>query len=255
MAQDAPLLELTGVTKSFGGLSVLSDLTFKIGENEVVGILGPNGAGKSTLFNIIAGVLKPTAGMILFHGQDIGRQRAWERCKRGIARTYQIPKPFAHMTVFENVLVATVHGAGLSVAEGRRKASDALERTGLTAHVGYPAGSLRLLDLKRLELARALASDPEILLLDEIAGGLTDRECDELVALVRAINEDGKTIVWVEHVMEALRNACSRLVVLHGGTLVADGHPEAVLAGDEVRSVYLGERAGSAGASGSLRHA
>jgi branched-chain amino acid transport system ATP-binding protein len=245
MEKGTPLLELTGITKNFGGISVLTDLALRISDKEIVGILGPNGAGKSTLFNVIAGVLRPSAGEIIFKGRDISRMRAWDRCKLGIARTYQIPKPFAHMSVFENVLVASVHGGGLPVAVARPRARMALERTGLLDHHALLAGSLKLLDLKRLELARALASGPEILLLDEIAGGLTQAECNELVALIRAINAEGTTIVWVEHVMEALRSACSRLIVLHNGNIVADGVPEAVLAGEAVREVYLGKQAGA----------
>jgi branched-chain amino acid transport system ATP-binding protein len=238
-----PALRLSAVSKSFGGLTVLSDLDLDVADNEILGILGPNGAGKSTLFNVVAGVLGATSGEIVYRGRDIARLPAWERCRAGIGRTYQIPKPFGHMTVFENVLVAGVHGAGRSVREARGRARTVLDQTGLAHLAAEPAGRLRLLDLKRLELARALASEPDLLLLDEIAGGLTESECNVLVDLILAIRADGKTIVWIEHVMDALRRACSRLAVIYGGSVVADGTPAEVLAMDKVKAVYLGEGA------------
>jgi branched-chain amino acid transport system ATP-binding protein len=239
--QGMPVLRLSSVSKSFGGLNVLSGLSLDVGDNEVLGILGPNGAGKSTLFNIVAGVLAATSGEIFYKGQDVTGLPAWTRCRAGIARTYQIPKPFGHMSVFENTLVAGVHGAGLRVSEARRRAGDVLERTGLSRLAGDPAGTLRLLDLKRLELARALASEPQLLLLDEIAGGLTEGECDILVDLILSIKAEGKTVIWVEHVMEALRRGCSRLAVIYGGTILADGPPSQVLSQADVKAIYLGD--------------
>jgi branched-chain amino acid transport system ATP-binding protein len=238
-----PVLRLSAVSKSFGGLTVLSDLDLDVADNEILGVLGPNGAGKSTLFNVVAGVLGATSGDIVYRGRDIGRLPAWERCRAGIGRTYQIPKPFGHMTVFENVLVAGVHGAGSGVREARGQARKVLDQTGLAHLAAEPAGRLRLLDLKRLELARALASEPDLLLLDEIAGGLTEGECNVLVDLILAIRADGKTIVWIEHVMDALRRACSRLAVIYGGSVMAEGTPAEVLAMDKVKAVYLGEGA------------
>jgi len=241
MAQIAPVLRLSSISKSFGGNSVLSGLNLDVGDNEVLGILGPNGAGKSTLFNIVAGVLTATSGEIVYQGRDITRLPAWSRCRAGIARTYQIPKPFSHMSVFENVLVAGVHGAGLRVAEARTRADDVLQRTGLARLGRDLAGGLRLLDLKRLELARALACQPKLLLLDEIAGGLTEGECDILVDLILSIKAEGKTVIWVEHVMEALRRGCSRLAVIYGGAVLADGSPAQVLSRTDVKAIYLGE--------------
>lgn len=240
MASDVPVLQLSSISKSFGGLKVLSGLELDIADNEVLGILGPNGAGKSTLFSIIAGVLAASSGQVIYRGRDVTRLPAWTRCREGIARTYQIPKPFSHMSVFENVLVAGVHGAGLHVSAARRRAHEVLERTGLLRLGRDFAGGLRLLDLKRLELARALACGSQLLLLDEIAGGLTEAECEVLVELILSIKAEGKTIVWVEHVMEALRRGCSRLAVIYGGSVLAEGPPAEVLARADVKAIYLG---------------
>ncbi|MCW5721077.1 MAG: ABC transporter ATP-binding protein [Devosia sp.] len=235
-----PVLHLSGLSRRFGGITVLSDLDFEIRKGEILGILGPNGAGKSTLFNLISGVLPPSAGAIIYKGTDITRMKPWDRCQAGIGRTYQIPKPFSHMTVFENTLLAAVHGARLSSAQARTRSMDVLHRTGLAPLAAQTAGTLRLLDLKRLELARALAGDPEVLLLDEIAGGLTEAECHSLVDMVMAIRDEGRTIVWVEHVMTALRRACSRLAVIYGGGILTSGTPAEVLADPQLKAVYLG---------------
>jgi len=240
MNTQAPLLRLTNVSRSFGGLRVLSELNLEVGRGEILGILGPNGAGKSTLFNIVSGVLAPSSGAILYAGKNITLMKAWDRCKAGIGRTYQIPKPFSHMSVFENVLVAAVHGAGRSLRSARRQALDVLRRTDLASLAEQTAGELRLLDLKRLELARALASDPDLLLLDEIAGGLTEDECLLLVDIILSLRDEGRTVVWVEHVMTALRRACSSLAVVYGGAILTSGLPDAVLSDPEVRAVYLG---------------
>jgi len=203
-------------------------------------VLGPNGAGKSTLFNLIAGVLAPNEGSIAFMGRDVTAMKVWLRRRLGIGRTYQVPKPFSHMSVFENVLVAAAHGGGLSIAAGRREAQEALKLTGLAPLAGKPAGALSLINLKRLELAKAVAAKPKLLLLDEIAGGLTDAECDDLLAILSAIHAEGATIVWVEHVIHALKHIASRLAVLHFGAIICEGEPDAVLADERVREVYLG---------------
>lgn len=241
MSVPAPVLRLSGLSRNFGGIKVLSDLNLEIRKGEILGILGPNGAGKSTLFNLISGVLPLSGGSILYADRDITRMSAWDRCKAGIARTYQIPKPFSHMSTYENVLVAAVHGASRPLAAASRHTMAVLERTGLADLAARPAGSLRLLDLKRLELARALACNPELLLLDEIAGGLTEEECDTLVTMILSIRDEGKTIIWVEHVMTALRRACSRLAVIYGGGILTSGTPADVLADPQLRAVYLGE--------------
>jgi len=234
------MLELREVSRAFGSLRVIQRLDLTVGTGEILGILGPNGAGKSTLFNLIAGVVAPDAGRIIFAGRDVTAMTRWKRCRLGIGRTYQMPKPFAHMTVFENVLVAAVHGAGLQLVRARQEACAVLERTGLAHRAGVAAGQLALLDLKQLELAKALASSPRLLLLDEIAGGLTDAETETLIAMIGAVHASGVTVVWIEHVVPALRRLVTRLAVLSGGGVIASGAPDEVLADARVREVYLG---------------
>jgi branched-chain amino acid transport system ATP-binding protein len=234
------MLELDGLSRRFDGLKVIDGLDLTVAEGDVLGILGPNGAGKSTLFNLIGGVLPVDAGRIHYRGRDITQMRAWDRCRIGIARTYQMPKPLAHMSTFENVLVAAVHGGSLPIARAKPEVEAVLELTGLAHRSALPAGRLSLLDLKRLELAKALAQGPRLLLLDEIAGGLTEAECDMLVAIVRAAHAKGTTVVWIEHVIQALRRIATRLAVLYAGAILADGRPDAVLADDRVKTVYLG---------------
>ncbi len=236
----APVLELRDLSIRFGGLRVIENLHLEVQRGEILGVLGPNGAGKSTLFNLIAGVLAPTAGAIFFGGRNITTMNVWSRRRIGIGRTYQIPKPFAHMSVFENVLVAAAHGGGRAIRLSRAEAMDVLEATGLADRMTSMAGQLSLLDLKRLELARAIAGRPDLLLLDEIAGGLTEAECDDLLALLKKISDHGATIVWVEHVLHALKRAASRLAVLYSGSIIAEGAPEDILADDRVREIYLG---------------
>jgi len=237
---EAPVLELKGVSRRFGGLRVLENCDLNVGRGEVLGVLGPNGAGKSTLFNLIAGVIPPDQGTIMFEGRDITGLRVWVRRRLGIGRTYQVPKPFAHMSVFENVLVAATHGGGLSIPAARDEAEAALAVCGLGQYAARPAGELSLLNLKRLELAKAIARQPTLLLLDEIAGGLTDGECDELLRILSDIHARGATIVWVEHVIHALKRLATRLAVLHFGSVIVEGAPSAVLADDRVKEVYLG---------------
>src|ERR1700684_2034269 len=199
----APMLELASLSRTFGGLVVIDRLDFKVDEGEIVGILGPNGAGKTTLFNIIAGVLPPSGGRIIFAGGDVTRMRPWQRGRLGIGRTYQIPKPFAHMSVFENVLTAAVHGGKMPLAQAKPHAEAILTRVGLSHRAPPPGGQLALLDTKQLELAKALALRPRLLLLDEIAGGLTEAECDLLIGTISDVHRGGVTIVWVEHVVPA----------------------------------------------------
>jgi branched-chain amino acid transport system ATP-binding protein len=234
------MLILDRLSRRFGGLSVIVDLDLAVAEGDVLGIIGPNGAGKSTLFNLIGGVLAPNGGRVLYQGRDITHMRPWHRCRMGIGRTYQIPRPFIHMSVFENLLVAAVHGRGLPIAHARHEIGSILELTGLSNRAALPAGQLPLLDLKRLELAKTLALQPRLLLLDEIAGGLTEAECDTLLAVVRQVHATGTTVIWIEHVIQALRRIATRLVVLHAGAILADGPPDTVLADDRVKAVYLG---------------
>ncbi len=235
-----PMLELRKVSRYFGGMRVIEGLDLEVAEGEILGVLGPNGAGKSTLFNLVAGVLSPTAGAIVYQGRDITRAKPWDRCRMGIGRSYQIPKPFSHMSVFENVLVGVVHGGGRPIHRARSEACGILDFVGLGHLAATPAGRLSLLDLKRLEFAKALAQQPRLLLLDEIAGGLVESECDDLLMLVAEIHRKGTTIIWVEHVIHALRRVATRLAVLYSGTILAEGSPDAILADDRVKEIYLG---------------
>lgn len=244
------VLEIEDLSKRFGRLTVADGLSLAVQPGQVVGIIGPNGAGKSTLFAMIAGELTPDAGRVRLAGVDVSHQRPSRRAKAGIGRTYQVPKPFEQMTVFENVLVCVQQGAGLSGAEANRAAVEVLRTVGMQDHANEPAGSLLLLQRKRLEVARALATDPTVILLDEVAGGLTDREVDELVHVVRRIANTGVGVVWIEHVVRALTSTVSELHCLAGGSFIASGDPAAVLSDDRVREIYLGVDVGVDDAEG-----
>jgi branched-chain amino acid transport system ATP-binding protein len=234
------LLALDHVSKNFGALKAIDDLSFTIDEREALGILGPNGAGKTTLFNLIGGDLRPDAGRVLLAGQDITRLPPHRRCRAGIGRSYQIPHPFSGMTVFENLLVAAVFGGTQTETKAADSCMGILERLGLAARANQLAGSLTLLDRKRLELARALATSPRVLLLDEIAGGLTEHEAAALISAIQYIRTQGVTIVWIEHVVHTLLACVSRLIVMNFGQIIADGEPREVIAGSEVQRVYMG---------------
>ncbi len=234
------LLELDHVTKRFGRVIIAEDLSFSVGSGDTVGIVGPNGAGKTSLFGLISGDLAPGAGEVRFAGRAITRLDASARCRLGIGRTYQVPRPFADMTVFENVLVAAQQGGGLRRKASYAAAATALERTGIADEANQPAARLGLLQRKRLEVARAVATRPTLLLLDEVAGGLTDPEVAVLVEIVRGINAEGITVIWIEHVVRALTSLVSRMLCLYGGQFVGDGDPASVLANPRVREVYLG---------------
>jgi branched-chain amino acid transport system ATP-binding protein len=234
------LLEMSRVSKSFGSIRAADALDLVVARGEAVGIIGPNGAGKTTVFNIIAGDLNADAGAIRLNGVDITRTRQHERCKAGIGRSYQIPHPFENMTVFENLLVAAVHGRGSRVRDSIDFCAGILEATGLMARVNTPAGTLTLLERKRLEMARALATGPQLLLLDEIAGGLTESEALELVATIKGIRAGGTAIVWIEHIVHALLAVVDRLVVLNFGRKIAEGHPATIMTSKEVREIYTG---------------
>ncbi|MFE3838214.1 ABC transporter ATP-binding protein [Pseudogemmobacter sonorensis] len=234
------ILSLQGVSKSFGALKVTDDVGFALEPGEALGIIGPNGAGKSTLFNLITGNLRPDRGRVLLDGRDITDETPMQRCASGIGRSFQIPQPFGHLSVYENLLVAARFGGGLSAGDAPTQCMDILRRTGLARMADRKAGGLPLLDRKRLELARALATRPRVILLDEIAGGLTDAECVELVATIRAIHAEGTAIIWIEHVLHALTSVVSRLMVLNFGRMLMIGAPEAVMAAPEVREIYLG---------------
>ncbi len=232
------LLQLNSLGKRYGALVVIDAVSFDVAKGEIVGILGPNGAGKTTLFNVVAGTVRPDQGQVKFKGQDISKTSAATRCKLGISRSFQVPHPFTGMTVFENILVGATFGRTGVDTEAR--ALKVMELTGMKAKANARAGSITLLERKRLELARALATEPELLLLDEIAGGLTERECQSLLSAIRDVHASGVTIVWIEHVVHALLSVAQRLVVLNFGKLIVDGKPGEVMKSREVKSVYLG---------------
>ncbi len=235
-----PILALTDVTKSFGALTVADAVAFELGRGEALGIIGPNGAGKSTLFNLITGNIPVDGGRIVFDGADVTQAPPMQRCLMGIGRTFQIPQPFVKLSVFENLLVAGAFGSRKREAEVAARCGDILVQTGLIARANVPAGQLSLLERKRLELARALATDPTVLLLDEIAGGLTEGECTALVATIRDIHASGMSIVWIEHVLHALTSVVERLLVLDFGKVIGMGRPDDIMASKEVREIYLG---------------
>lgn len=233
------LLRLSGVSKSFGAVVAADSVDLELARGEALGIIGANGAGKSSLFNLITGVLRPDAGRVEFSGRDVTRAPVRDRCRSGIGRSFQIPRPFETLTVFENLMVAAQFGTSTgpgSLAETAR----VLEVTGLADKANVVSSQLTLLDRKRLELARALATNPDLLLLDEIAGGLTEAECHELVDLIRSLHQSGVTIVWIEHIVHALLSVVSRLVVLERGKVIAQGEPRAVMNDPEVKRSYLG---------------
>ena len=233
------LLDVAGLGKRFGSVVVAEDVSFSVAGGEVLGVVGPNGSGKSTLLNLISGVLAPDRGTVHLGGHDVTRRGAAARARAGIGRTYQIPRPFAKMTVFENALVGATF-AGRRRGEAAALAVAALRRAGLLAQANTPAGTLPLLDRKRLELARALAGRPSMLLLDEIAGGLAEHEVPQLVDIVRELRDDGVAVIWIEHVVHALLSGVDRLLCLAEGRVLAIGDPHEVMSSRLVRDVYLG---------------
>ena len=234
------ILELTNVSKSFGQLKVTDDVSFAVPAGQALGIIGPNGAGKSTLFNLITGNLVPDAGAVAFEGRDVTRVPAMQRCFAGVGRSFQIPQPFDNLTVFENLLVAAMHGQKRDQSGVQLACAEILEQTELLAVANKPAAGLSLLQRKRLEMARALATDPKLLLLDEIAGGLTDAECVALIDTIKAVHARGVTIIWIEHVLHALTRVVERLLVLDFGKVIAIGAPDEIMTRQDVREIYLG---------------
>ena len=234
------LLEVRGLSKKFGNVVTAEDVTFNVKAGTALGIVGPNGAGKSTLLSLITGVLPSDAGTITFDGHNITSQSAASRTKAGIARSFQIPRPFVDMTVFENVYVGATFGGGFHGQIGYEAAVRALETSGLMHLSEKPAGQLRLLDRKRLELARALATNPRLILLDEIAGGLTEKELPPLIELIRGLRDSGVTVVWIEHIVHALTAVVDELMCLALGRVLAIGDPREVMRSPEVIEVYLG---------------
>jgi branched-chain amino acid transport system ATP-binding protein len=234
------LLQLSGISKRFGSIVVADSLDLSVQGDEALGILGPNGAGKTSLFGIITGTLRPDSGRVTFRGEDLTALPPDKRCRKGIARSFQIPQPFERMTVLENLLVAASFGRNLADADAYRHCGATLERCGLADKANRLAGALTLLDRKRLELARALASQPTLLLLDEVAGGLVEHECAELVALIKDVRQQGVAIVWIEHIVHALVAVVDRVVVLHGGRFIAEGNPTQVIKSPQVAEIYMG---------------
>ena len=238
-----PILAASGIRKRFGALTVLDDVDFALGADEAVGIVGPNGAGKTTLIDILAGVQRPNTGSVRFREGDVTGRPAAARCRLGLARAHQIPRPFGGMTVFENVLVAATAGGGRRGRAAYDRCFDALDACHLLDLANRPAESLGLLHRKRLELARALSTDPVVVLLDEIGAGLTDDEAAELVATIQQVHAGGIAIVWIEHIVHVLVQVVGRLVCMDAGRVIADGEPEAVMADAAVIDAYLGSSA------------
>ena len=235
-----PLLALEKISKRFGAIVIADQLDLALDEGEALGILGPNGAGKTTLFGIMTGTVAPDAGRVVYAGEDITRLPPAHRCTIGIARSFQIPQPFGGMTVFENLVVAAAFGGRQRERDSYPRCMDILAQCGLADKANRHAGGLGLLDRKRLELARALATGPRLLLLDEVAGGLTEHECAALVTLIKQVRASGVSIIWIEHVVHALLAAVDRLVVLHNGGFIARGDPHTVIRSPEVQEIYMG---------------
>ena len=231
------LLEVERVSKRFGALTVADEISFSIGEGEALGIIGPNGAGKSTLFNLITGNIAPDSGTVRFGGVDVTRTPPMGRCLSGMGRTFQIPQPFEKLTVFENLLVAGSFGARRREAEACDRCAEILVDTGLFDKANVMAGGLTLLQRKRLELARALATEPRLLLLDEIAGGLTEAECHQLVSTISAIQQKGVAVIWIEHVLHALTSVVGRLLFLNCGKVIGIGKPDELMASRAVQEI------------------
>jgi branched-chain amino acid transport system ATP-binding protein len=237
---DAAVLAAVDVRKRFGALAVLGGVSLELRPGEVVGVVGPNGAGKTTLLSVLAGALAPDSGSIVFAGRDVTTRGAADRCKLGIARTHQVPRPFTGMTVFENVLVAATAGGGKSAGEAYGLCLRILELCGLSHLANRRAEGLGLLQRKRLELARALAVEPAVLLLDEIGGGLTDAESAALVEMVAGLRARGLAILWIEHIVHVLMQVMDRLVCMDAGRVIAEGAPSTVVAQAAVIDAYLG---------------
>ncbi len=234
------VLETTGLKKSFGGVKVIDDLSISLDDGEALGIVGPNGAGKTTFFNLVTGVYRPDAGRVTFLGRDITHMPRQNRCRAGLGRTYQIPKPFSDMSVFENVLVCAAYGRGASERASYERCVEVLEQTSLTSKANRQAGALPLLDRKRLELARALAGDPRVLLLDEIAGGLTEGEVDDLIGTIRDLRAGGISIIWIEHIVHALLAVVDHICAISYGCMLCEGEPRDVMNSAEVQACYMG---------------
>ena len=235
-----PILSLSGLHKHFGGINAVEDMSFDVRAGEVMGLMGPNGAGKTTLINIIAGEHKPDSGKVIFEGNDITGRSPHKICHMGIARTYQIPQPFEKLTILQNIAVAAIYGRGLSKAAAEVEAANILEFIGLEEDKEKPAGDLEEISLKRLELGRVLATGPKLLLIDEIAAGLTDNEIPPALDLLKDVNKMGITIILIEHIMKVMMEAVDRIVVMDEGRKIAEGKPEEVMEDKGVIEAYFG---------------
>lgn len=239
----AMILQLESTVKRFGGLVAVNNVSLSVEEGEIFGLIGPNGAGKTTLLNVIAGVYKPNAGAVRFKGEEITGLSPERICKKGIARTFQIAQPFPRMTVLENVMVAVIFGSKRgTIADPRSRAEEVLEFVEFPLPKETLAMNLNTVQLKRLDLARALASNPELLLMDESAAGLTTGELADLMTLVRKIRDRGITIIMVEHIMRVIMGVCDRIAVLHYGEKIAEGTPDEIATNEKVAEAYLGEK-------------
>lgn len=239
-ARAGSVLAGLGLSKRYGDLQVLSQVEFSVGDSEAVGIVGPNGAGKTTLLSVLAGSVTPSAGTVILDGEDVTGLRPEFRCRRGIGRAFQIPRPFGGMTVLENVMVGAAYGARLPHKDLYKRCVGVLELCGLVSLANRRAESLGLLHRKRLELARSLATDPRVLLLDEIGAGLTDAEAVELVSTIKQLRQLGISIVWIEHIVHILVQVIDRLICMDAGRVIAEGKPEEVLRDAVVVDAYLG---------------
>ncbi|MGJ8610991.1 MAG: ABC transporter ATP-binding protein [Octadecabacter sp.] len=236
----AAFLQLDQVSKSFGAVTVADALSFEVGAGEALGVIGPNGAGKTSMFNLITGTLTPSFGQIYFDGTEITKHSAAKRCRAGMARSFQVPQPFSGMTVFENAMIAATQAGGMHGSEAEEYCIEILEQTELLDRANTLAGGLTLLGRKRLELTRALCAKPKLLMLDEIAGGLTEAECASLVQAIKDIHGRGVTIIWIEHVVHALLAVVDKLMVIDFGCKIAEGEPRAIMDSPQVQEIYLG---------------
>ena len=235
------ILKVNNLSKSFGKVRAVHDLSFEVDQGEILGIIGPNGAGKTTLFNLISGEIKPDTGEVIFNGKDVAITQTYKKCRMGIARTYQIPRPFLNMTVLENLLVGAIYGASKSYKESKKRCVRILEKTGLSAKSGTLVGTLPLLDRKRMELAKALATNPVLLLVDEVAGGLTEGEVEEFLTIIHGVRKEGVTVLWVEHIVMAMTRGPDRLLVMNFGRKLFVGKPDEAFNSPDVQKIYLGD--------------